>query len=179
MMNNVVHHHPPNASHARHGENLFAAGQQLPPLHHFRVAHARQRGTCFRDVLVQFSEQRSLVLNLRRLVAWAAHRGVIQFFGVDSHRHPAGHSRDVAREPSNRTGFLMRFPIPLLVGTSFEGLAGVLHLLVELTKHHLSNGHDFLPCGIRDGGAPILGEQKANCQELLSPRLPRSLARSC
>src|SRR5438094_10008 len=83
-------------------------------------------------------------------------------------RHPAGHSRDVAREPSNRTGFLMRFPIPLLVGTSFEGLAGVLHLLVELTKHHLSNGHDFLPCGIRDSGAPILGEQKANCQVLLA-----------
>src|SRR5712664_4852783 len=44
----------------------------------------------------------------------------------------------------------MRFPIPLLVGTSFEGLARVLHFLVELTKHHLSNGHDFLPCGIRE-----------------------------
>src|SRR3981189_1858001 len=58
----------------------------------------------------------------------------------------------------------MWFPVPFVIGNAFEGLASALHLLVELTKHHLSNGHDFLPCGIRDSGALILGEQKANCQ---------------
>src|SRR5205807_623610 len=27
MMNDMVHHHPANARHARHGKNLFAAGK--------------------------------------------------------------------------------------------------------------------------------------------------------
>src|SRR5882762_6836581 len=59
----------------------------------------------------------------------------------------------------------MRFPVPFFVGTAFQRLAGVLHFLVEFRQHRLSNGHHSLPCEVRDCGAEILGEQKANCQE--------------
>src|SRR5260370_1717083 len=150
MMDKMVKHHPSNASHAWHGEDLFAAGEQLPPFHHLCVAYVGKCGASLGRVLVELDQQALAVFNFRWLVSWAAHRRVIELVGVEGRWQPAHHGRDVAREPSNSSGFLVGLPVPLFIGTSFEDLARVLHLLVKLSQHHLSNGHGFLPCGIRD-----------------------------
>src|SRR5882762_8802319 len=71
MVDKMVKHHPSNASYAWHGENLFAASEQLPILQHFRIAHSRKRGTGFRDVLVKFGECLIVVFDFDKNVAEA------------------------------------------------------------------------------------------------------------
>ncbi len=167
-MNVVVHHHAPNTCDARHVENFLAAREQPPILHHFCVAHASQRCAGIRDILVKHREQFLSVFNLRWLKTRPAHRRIIQFFGLDRHWQPFHHRGHVAGKPADGARLVVRLPVPLFIGTSFQNFAGVLHFLVELTKHHLSNGHDSLPFEFRDFRARIIGEQKANCQGLLS-----------
>src|SRR6267143_2223574 len=158
MMDKMVKYHSSKARNARHVENFLAAGKQFPVLHHFRIAHVGKRGARFGDILVEFREQLFSVFNLWRLVAWAIRVRVIRLLGVDGHWQPSHHAGDMAGQPADGSGFLVWFPVPFVIGIAFEGLARALHLLVELTKHHLSNGHDFLPCEGCDSGAPILGE---------------------
>src|SRR6267154_3705664 len=148
MMNMVVHHHAPNACHAWHVENFLAAGEQFPILHYFRVAYGRKRCARFHDILVKHREQFLSIVDLRWLKTRPIHRGIIQLLGLDCPWQPFHHRRYMAGEPADGAGLVVRFPIPLFVGTSLQDFAGVLHFLVKLTKHHLSNGHDFLPCGI-------------------------------
>src|SRR5947207_464407 len=158
MMDVMTQDHAPNAGHARQVENFLAAGKQFPVFHHFRVAHGGKRGTRFGDILVEFGEEFLAIADLRRLETRAAHGRIVELLRVDGHRQPANHRCDVASEPADGAGFFVRLPVPLLIGTAFQDSARVLHLLVKLIKHHLSNGHDFLPCEMRDWGAPILGE---------------------
>ena len=158
MVDVVIQDHPPNAGHARHVENFLATGKQFPVFHHFRIAHGGKRGTSLGDILVEFSEQLLAIANLRRFEYWAAHGRIVELPRVDRHRQPAHHRGDMAGQPTDGSGFLVWFSVPLVVGNAFESLASALHFLVELTKHHLSNGHDFLPCRLRDSNAPILGE---------------------
>src|SRR5260370_1219896 len=158
MMYKMVQHHSSKAGNARHVENFLAASKQFPVLHHFRIAHVGKRGARFGDILVEFGEQLFSVFNLWRLEAWAIHGRVIELLGVDGHWQPSHPGGDMAGQPADRSGFLVWFPVPFVIGNALEGRAGALHLLVGLTKHHLSNGHDFLPCGLRDSDAPILSE---------------------
>src|SRR5258708_13540725 len=101
MMDKMVKHHPSNASHAWHGEDLFAAGEQLPPFHHLCVAYVGKCGASLSRVLIELDQQALAVFNFRWLVSWAAHRRVVQLFGVDARFHPPPHGLDFAPLPPN------------------------------------------------------------------------------
>src|SRR5712692_8113515 len=166
MMNMVVHDHAANTCRARHVKNLLAASEQLPILHHFRVAYAGQRCASVRDILVKHREQFLSIGVFRRLISWPTDRRIIQFLGLDRHWQPFHHRRHMTSKPAAGAGLFVRLPVPFFIGTAFQDFTSVLHLLIKLSEHHLSNRHDFLRGGIRDSGTPILGEQKANCQGL-------------
>ncbi len=167
MVNEVIHHHAANAGHARHGEYLLAAGQQLPAFHQLRVARRRQCRPRLRGFLVEHRKQILAILDFRRLVRGTIHRSIVQLLGFDGHGGPSGQRGDVSGEPADRSGLLVRLPTPLVIGYAFEDLTSALHFLIEFTQHRLTDCHSCLSEGrlvLRTLQPGNLRRTKGECQ---------------
>src|SRR5258707_2298380 len=141
MVNQMVHHHAANTSYARHGEDLLTTGEQLPTLEHFLIAHGSERGARLRGFLVEHGKNILAVFSFGRLVRRAVHRSIVELLRIDGHGGPSGQRRDVPGQPADRSGFIVRFPVPLLVGDALENLAGVLHFLIDRKSTRLNSSH--------------------------------------
>src|SRR6266852_1572268 len=162
MVNQMVHHHAANTSYARHGEDLLTTGEQLPTLEHFLIAHGSERGARLRGFLVEHGKNILAVFSFGRLVRRAVHRSIVELLRIDGHGGPSGQRRDVPGKPADRAGFVVRFPVPFVVGDAFENSAGVLHFLVEFTKHGLADSH-----GCLSGRRLVLGtSQRGNLRRI-------------
>src|SRR5437762_1556277 len=168
MMEKMIEAHAANAGDARQREDFLSASEERPVLHEVSVADAGERGAGLGSGFVKSSEEFLAVGDFGRFEGGAANGSIIELLRFNSHGDPVGDGANMTGEPAERSGLFMGLPVPLFIRTAFQDLAGVLHFLVKFRQHGLSNGHTNLLCEIRDFSTPILGEQKANCQALLS-----------
>src|SRR5580700_1335595 len=132
MVDQVVHDHAAEDCGARHGENGLAVLQQSPQLHELFVGGAGEAGASLLCAFVEDGENFFAILavgHFNLLAAWSD----VEIIGLKHRGSPAGHHSNVIREPAQGSGFGVRLPVPLVIGDSFEGFAGVGKFLINFS----------------------------------------------
>src|SRR5437870_6995419 len=144
MVDQMVEDHATNTCNTRHRENLFASGKQRPILHEILVAGSDKSSAGFRCSLVKCREKLPRVFYFWRGVGRTVHGRIVEVFAIQRHGEPFMNRSNVCGEPADRSGFLVGFPAPLVVGDAFENFAGVCHFLIEFGEQCLCDGHKSL-----------------------------------
>src|SRR5205809_846390 len=119
MVDQMIEDHATNTCNTRHRENLFASGKQRPVLHEILVAGSDKSSAGFRRSLVKCREELLRVFYFWWSVGWTVHRCIVEAFGIERHGEPFRNRANMSGEPADRSGFLVGFPTPLVVGDAF------------------------------------------------------------
>src|SRR5690348_13178127 len=141
MVNQVIQNHATNAHAARQRENLLAARQERPLLLKVGVASRDERDTSLGDSLVERGQQLRAIFNLGRLVARPADGSVVQALGVHGHGQPLRYGANVSGKPAERSGFLVRLPVPFFVRDALQDFTRVFHFFIKFRQQGLADAH--------------------------------------